>query len=166
MSEPSDNGAAPSNAFDRLKARRRKLAEDKTLDLPVQGYGGDLVVRYKLLDWDTLNEIETKALRSDNPRAELYGQMDTLIAACDMVLIKADGDKEPRPAHEADPSLGEPLRFDERLADKLGFEAKSAREVLVGVFDGNETAIPPIYQALSRWLSGARAQVDEEFIEG
>jgi hypothetical protein len=144
-----------SSALDRIKARREDLRKERHLELEVPGYGGELVVRYRPVPWDGLREIARKVDRSNHPRKELNGQVDTLIAACDEVLIRVEGDLQPI-------EDGQTTRFD-GLPDLLGYEATSARAAVFGLFN-NDLAVVTAHNDLAEWMAGAEEEADEELL--
>lgn len=142
----------------RLRAKREQLAgHSGTLTLEVPGYDGELHVRYKYVPF---NEAKKRGeiMLKETPKEfhELYGCADTLLLCCDEVLMR---DQE---THELVPLSrdGTPLRFDKRLAEELGFEAPTARAVVLGVFN-NDYAVISQAMRVSRWLQNTTKAVDE-----
>lgn len=146
----------------RLRQKRQQLAAQKTVDLPVAGYGGELVVRYQLLDplvegkevGDRVAQ-QFKGPEHDADRV-YYMLVDSLIAACVGFYIKDAGDLV-----ELDPEqLGAMTWSDDRLGDFLGFQAGSARDAVLQVFAGNRIAVTRHAAALQRWMGDTSGELD------
>lgn len=149
------------NLLDELRERRAEIGSDRTMDLEVPGYDGLLVVRYRRLEWDEISKIATKTEKSKNPRRILLHQVDVLIAACEQVLIVHEGSL--KPINEAFPELGdEPVRYDVPLANALGFQAGSAREVVLGLFK-LELAVVGHHTDLLEFFGTSSAEADRDF---
>lgn len=162
VERPGANGDAPDSVIASLRERRRKIGEVHELTLEIPGYGGELFARYHKLEFDDINRISQKARESKNPNAALFGQCDFLIQACDTLLIKkADGST--KPMHELYPELGdEPIRFDERLGQALGYEATSARKAVIGLFN-NDLALNDQANDLVLWMKSSDREDEEDF---
>lgn len=155
---PRPAGAGGSALLDKLRARREALAADRSVDLAVPGYGGDLIVRLRPLEWLELRKIVLRAEASKNPRAELYAQAETIAQATVEVLGPGGA------ALDAD----RVLTFDRHLADLLGFEPaeSSARAVVLGVMNGNYLGLSTMFADYQEWLRDATAEIDEALAEG
>lgn len=143
---------------DRIRAEREAIAAEKTLDLLVPGYKGQLAIRYRSVSDRELDAF-IKQIQKDG-EAGIRANYDLLIECCETVLVRVqeDGDLEPL----TDDQDG-PIRFDIRLAEFLGFEAASARETVVGVFspDGSQALAPFEHTvAVISWLQGKSEEVD------
>lgn len=150
--------APDTSLLDRLREKRRKLGETKSIYRDVPGYGGDLVVRYKWVPYEELASKGQKLQKIKNPtKRDLLAAADMLATLCDEICIRVG--EEIRPLAED----GGPITFgDERLGEALGFELKSAREGVFGTFN-NDYAVLAEAVALSSWLQDASREVDEEF---
>lgn len=128
------------SALDNLRARREELSRDRTLDLPVPGWpDGLLIARYGAPSAGGLDEIVGAARRleaSGQQDAELAAAADTLIELCRELLTTGEDGEPVGLAQLA--GEDQPVRFDSRLADHLGFTAGSARECVYGVFPQDE----------------------------
>jgi hypothetical protein len=143
--------------FERLRRKRRQIAEVKDLDMDIPGYGGELVCKYKLLNWDHIRRIGSKHQNSRDPQRLLLAQMDLLIEAC-VGFYYRKGD-ELKPLHP-----DKPVRYDLSLAEILDIELDeqpSARKVCLGVFV-NDLALVDHHQDLLTWMRGAQEEVDED----
>ncbi len=150
--------AGAATPLDRIKGRLEELRQERHTEIDIPGYGGELVVRYRPVKWEALREIARRVEQSKSPRRELDGQASTLIDACQEVLIRVDGKLEP-----IDPAEVHPVRFDQRLAALLDFEAESAREVLYGTFN-NDLAVVTVHNELAEWMADADEEVNETFV--
>jgi hypothetical protein len=160
--ETAEKKLSPDNLLTTLRSRRQEIGEAKSVDLEVPGYDGALVIRYGKVDWDELRRIAGKAQKSKSPRRELNAQADTLVAACQEVLIRVG--EELLPITEAFPEAdtGEPVRFDDRLAKALEFEAPNARAVVFGTYN-NDLAVTLAHNDLTEWMRNSNQEEDEDF---
>ena len=154
--------AGAQNLMETLRARREQALEDKEYDLEIPGYNGDLVARYRHLSGKEADQIGTRVMNQTKQRTErtVHMAMDTMIAACTGMYARIGAELVP-----IDPNGdGIPCGYDEELAQFMGFEATTAREVVRGVFVGNEMAIGAHSMQLQRWMSGDRRTMAEEFL--
>ncbi len=147
-----------ANVLGRLRAQREELLRERHLDVPIPGYRGELWARFRPIDWVELRQIAQREAASDDERAALHSQADTLVTACEEVYARtADGG---RIALGGD---GEPARFDEALAEALEIKADTARDVLLAVV-ANDFAVTSLWDRVTAWMSGASQEVDEQFV--
>jgi hypothetical protein len=149
---------APDSPKARARAMRAKLAADKSLDLIVPGYEGLLGVRYRPLgedEWTTFaRRIEAQAGDAGAVATGLEVAADLMIAACEAVIWRDALEVEWEVVNDDD---DQPIRFDVRLAEWLGFEATTAREVVKGVFspEGVKPISPSVHgDAIAEWQRG------------
>lgn len=154
--------AAADSVLQSLKKRRQSISADRRLDLDVPGYEGTLVARYKPVPWDQLKKIAERAETSSNQRKELNAQADTIATACDTLLVQIED--ELIPLHEAYPDVfgDRPAKYDERLGALLGFEAKSSRQAVFGLFR-NDLAVTAHQNEIGVWQQSSRNEDDEAF---
>lgn len=128
------------SALDSLRARRAELSRDRTLDVPVPGWpDGLLIARYGPPEPGGLDGIVGAARRFEaegQQDVELAAAADTLIELCRELLTTGEDGEPVGLAQLA--GEGQPIRFDSRLAEHLGFDAGSARECVYGVFPQDE----------------------------
>jgi hypothetical protein len=167
-----DDAPKPISLADELAATREKLSEErkpKLFELP--GYGPKLQVKYKVVDYDSVNEIGDKVgeqIRSEQiDDAVLAGLSDTLVAACVGFYTEVDG--EVVPLEEAE-GLGEgPIRWgDARLWSLLRLEAAEGetlrvRAAIRGILGNDKMLVVEHGQDVTRWMERARRQVDADF---
>lgn len=166
-----DDGATPAqpeSIQQRLQRARQDIAENRTYDIDIPGYDGNLYGRYKLLDGPALNRIAQNVTKTIKDKAErgMAASIDTLVTACVEMRVR-DGGRDLSLAEVIGEE--EPVRYDMRLAEFLDFhtdlgEHPSARSVLRATFVGNDVAIGAHNQRLSRWMMGNGVSVDEELL--
>jgi hypothetical protein len=152
------NGHQPTG-LDWLRARHDELAQDRTMDYPVPGYSGRLVLRFGLAPWKALAKIQNIG-PGDDGTALLNVNADVLIAACRAVLVRDDEGA----LVSIDPE-GQDVRIDKKLADLLDTGTASARETLAWLFP-SEVAIGVCASELLQWTQGTDREVTEDFIKG
>ena len=125
--------AAPGSALSLLRARAAQLARETTIDLPIPGYGGRLIARYKAVAISAAYaDITVRDQR--NPINDPGVAADTLARALEGLYgVNEAGELEPL-QHDV------PTRFDDELVDMLGLapEARNARSVLVALCGGGD----------------------------
>jgi hypothetical protein len=143
---------APS-MMEELSRMHEEALANKTLDLDVPGYQEKLVVRYNRVDGKQLDVIGQRVRRQYKKDGErlLWGTVDTMIEACEGLYFRRPESEELVPI---DPDhRGIPLRYEERLAQVIGFPSDSARDVVHGLFAYNDVAITAHGFRLNRWMS-------------
>lgn len=157
---------------DLLKQDVAELESVEEVYIPVKGFEKTgLAVKYHLPDkGKELDDIARKVQREfkDDYSRNLYIGIDTMLKLCSGLYVKSQeaiSDDNPEGWVELDPNnIGEPVRFDERLAETLGWkELKTARAVVRRLFAGNELAINAHAERLNRWLANTKADVSLEF---
>lgn len=155
-SESLDEDPVVSTGMDVLREKRAEAAKRQTIDLSVGGYDGALVARYRLLDplkeGKEIGERVRRQFKGDEDAQLFYANADTLIEACVGLYLRDDnGELEP-----IDPEgLGEPVKYDHRLAAGLGIDVddkQPARSVLLGIFNGNKVALNVHALQFTRWM--------------
>ena len=146
--------------LDALRRQRQQIGEAKEVTLDIPGYDGKLAARYRKMDYDELREISRRFQKSKHPDKLLRLQCATIAAACVELLIRKDGVLEPM-SNGFSPD-GQPIRFDRRAGDVLGFEAESGIGAVLGVFN-NDVAIPGHYDELTEWFEEGSAEEDADF---
>lgn len=149
-----------ASTLDRIRQRREALKASKTLDLVVPGYQGDVAVRYRLVEDDAFEKLAQDATDGKNIEANL----DLLIRACESVLAR---NPETGSLEAIEDEEGPIVGFDLRLAQDLGFEAETAREVVRGLFSPEGAQPMAFFQhagALTQWLSGNERGVDRALL--
>jgi len=162
----ADAPRSSSSAFDKLRAEHSKAIADTSIDLDVPTFGGKLVARHRALDYPETEAIAKAVATSEHPKKILLGMVDTIIRSLDELLWRDEPDGElVSLASELERTSGqheEPVKFDERLADALGFKSKTARGVALDAF-GKEMAVVSYYADLTRWMERGRRKAADEF---
>lgn len=159
----SGDPSAPPSVLQELRRKRDEISEDRRLVLEVPGYGGTLLARYKPLPYRELRRAQKRNVKRNNadPEAEVQFGVTALVRACDSMLVRLEEDAEPVELHTTVEEFGdEPVRYDDRLAKALGFEASSAAQVVRLVFK-NTYAISTHYGEYDTWL--ASNETDKDF---
>lgn len=165
-------GASPSYV-DLLRQEYQELIDSEDVMIPIVGFEKvGLRVKYRMPEsGKELDNIARKVAREfkDQFSRNLYTAMDTMIVLCEglYVLPVAELDLEGQPTEPQplDPdNAGDPARFDQKLAEIMGFgNTNSAREVVRKLFGNNDMAIVSHAERLSRWLSNTKADLNVEF---
>ena len=166
-----ENGDAPTqfsevSIVDLLQADMQELAETKEAYIPVKGYERvGLQVCYHLPDrGKELDQIARKVQREvkDNYNRNITIAIDTMIHLCSGLYVQPAGVTE-RVMLDLD-HTGEPVMFDEKLAEMLGIESQvsTAREVVRKLFGNNEMMIISHAEKLNRWLQNTKADLSLE----
>lgn len=165
---PDSNGGIPErqSIADRLRQKAKDSAMDKTHDIDIPGYGGELFCRYRLLTTDELDEI-VRYNRENSPRQDQLKNsvLDNLIKACDEFYIREGKIETPLSQHEAYEGPHDiPVRYDSNLAEFLDITkdlgmTPSARGVVQAVFGFNDIAINAHGAQLSQWMMKGEAGV-------
>lgn len=149
---PAGNGVAPESGslLAAVRARRAERIADEHLTLPVPTWGGELCVRYRVVDREELER------QSEGERSATDSDCDFLIAACERVLVRdaAGGLRDVAPPEPL------PFRFDVRLAELLGYQAEGAREVVRFLFNSNGLAIGEQALTVLNWMRDTGARVE------
>lgn len=137
---------------DRLRTKRKQAIEDTHADLPIPGYDRELWVRYRVLDSNEMARIGKNVKRQAKKEEDrlLLSAVDTLITACEGFFQSMD-----RTAESLEPIVHNEhqLKYDEDLADFLGFTAGSARQVVMGVFAENDPQVIQHSVIVQRWMA-------------
>jgi hypothetical protein len=149
----TDITPAPNSVLADLKTNRERIQARKFLTLQIPGWDS-LFVRYKSLTWETIRSFNGAQLENPTPNDELVVAWDTLIAACDEVLISTDDGLKPL--------ADTPVRFEHRLAQLTGDDiAETPREVVDSVFP-NEFAAVEQFGEYMTWLNFSSKDVSED----
>lgn len=143
---------------DRIRAEREAIAAEKNLDLIVPGYSGLLGVRYRSISDKEMERYATRIQKEGD--AGIRAGYDLLIEACESILVRVEADDD---FEILEDDNGDPVRFDIRLAEFLGFEATSARETVAATFSPEGVQSLAGFDqaaALLAWLQGKSADID------
>ena len=172
--ELAEGDQSPESLFDQLAQKHKELAETRTTDIPVPGYDGEppnLFIRYRLLAGEEITRIGDKVLRETKNKWErnLFAAADTMIAACEGIMVSLSGKVE-----DAQPLTwrGQPVRtFGPDLAEALQYQSElpptaTHRDVLLGLFAGNDVALAQHSVQLNRWFGNTSTDVMSQMLEG
>lgn len=147
--------------LEQIRKIREKIASKKTLTLKVPGYEGHVLVRYKYVPQEHMEQWADR-VAEDNPKVRDAG-MDMLIECCDEILVRQTPESEDEPIQE-----GVVTTFRSgTLHELLGYEASSAREEVSGLFSPEGTQPLAFYshvEALSHWLQGSKGEIDRTLL--
>lgn len=164
---------------DLIRRRRAAALQQRTVDFDVPGYGGTLKVRYQALGDDLADFVRKwEKVQSEAPGAALASNCDLLIKACQAILVpeSADDDAALVPLVVEDGELapqsqlpgGEPVHFDQHLAEWLDLKAEKARGIVLATFGTApqpDMAVGEQAQRLLTWFRGVEAQVDDQAVD-
>jgi hypothetical protein len=156
-----------------IKKRRQEIiSKGGNLELLVPGYDGNLKVSYRDLsdaEHDQLAKKLEKARNNEDTAAERDTGADILIKHADKIYVR-ETDESPWLLLE---DKNGPFRFERRLGDVLGLDAKTARETVLDVFsppadDGtkrrNPDSIVPHINAIFAWRQGRQDDIDRALL--
>jgi hypothetical protein len=161
----SDGG----DALARLRKQHAELRKERTLDLRIPGWNGLLIARYSPVRAGEMRKLSNrinKLAGQENAEADLAAAADLIITACREILTVVDGEKIPLATEAGSDS---PVGYDSRLAEIVGFEAESARDVVYGVFpqfeDGAviETTVNAHALEVAEWITNVDEEVADVF---
>lgn len=147
---------------DRIRAERESIAAEKTLDLIVPGYSGLLGVRYRSISDREMEQYAARIQKDGD--AGIRAGYDLLIEACDAILVRVETDDD---FEVLEDDNGDAVRFDIRLAEFLGFEAKSARETVSATFSPEGVQSLAAFDqaaAVLSWLQGKSSEIDPSLL--
>jgi hypothetical protein len=157
--------AAPGDSIlDAVRKRREALEHDRHLDLELPGYHGCLVLRCGPINAKKLSQVRERVTRQGAGAAlDFAFNADIVIDSCREVLGRRRPEDELEPI---DPE-GTPVRVDARLAELLGVDAKTARDLLLVLYGGApspEVAVERAQIELYQWSSGMEPELEEDLL--
>lgn len=105
-----------------LQGRLRKAKVEQstgTIELPIPGYNGQLVARYRTLDWKERRKITLDTVAATLPERELATVAAQLVASCEGVDAHVEGQVAPVP-HKLGAALASYLGEDGAETDIQG----------------------------------------------
>lgn len=137
-----------------VRARHEQLSGERSTDIPVPGYQGRLAFRFGPVPWRAIKRSQDLIAKDDaDGRGSLTANMDVIITACRDVL--ADG----APIDDAGPT-----RIDAKLAELVGSDTTTARELLAWLFGSNELGIGVMAGELVTWSQEMHTETTEELV--
>lgn len=162
--DPQGNGdgGARANLLTTLRAKREEAKADQYLDVDIPAYDGLLVARFRPfpIEKSERKANELRKLREAHAPVLLKASCDTLIDACEQLMVRTEVGGEPKPI---DPDTDVPIAFDSRAAELFGFKADTARQVVIGLFP-TEQAIVKTSVDVSVWMTTLQRESDEELL--
>jgi len=152
-----DTPEPDGSLLSRIRSRCAEVAAEESLTLPIPGrrWEGALVVRYGIVDAQEV--VKLNARKSDPAGVEINS--DFLLRACRAVLLRDDDGS----LVELTDDNGQPTTF-AGLADKLGIEVESARELIAFLFEGNGLAIIAHADLVAAWMRDTSVTVDQALV--
>ena len=156
VSETSAAGGRRSSRLDHIKARRREIADKKSLTLVVPGYACELGVVYKAIPRP---EIEAFADKVERAKAgeKMATNADLVIRCCTDIVVRQDTSAEWESLNLDSPDGTTFGSDDSELADLVGGSFGSTREEVFAFFSpegGQPLALETHAQAVVSWLQG------------
>lgn len=145
--------AGPDGPVAKLRAQRQRLEAQRTQEFDLPGYTG-FYARYRRLRIEDTQQILNDP---EAPTVEKHAQL--LIDACEELFLRDDAGDH----HVSD-------GFDDDLADKLDIkvneaaEMGAARQVVLGVFDGNEHVLCQHARGVYAWMNMLRNEDEDRLL--
>lgn len=157
-------------ALGRAREQRQAILRKEGLTLRIPGYE-DLRVRYKLMSEKVTEEVAKQvqaAQRSEKGNKVIDAALDFLIAACKVIEVRGEDGKFEDLVDDQD----QPVRFEASLAEFLGFEAETAKEIVLETFSPegedslrrNPDAPMDHFQAIALWRRGRVHEIDSDLL--
>lgn len=149
--------AVPGSLLDRLRSRAADVQRARTHDMPVPGFHGELILRFKPLDVGQVERFVES--RTQGRTGQISEGIDVMCTACVGVYAR-DGDAVIQLA-DADG----PVRIEHRLGVLLGMVIPvgvqlTAREVTLQLFGNNAFSLGSFIDDLATWMSDPDAEVE------
>jgi hypothetical protein len=143
---------APGSLLARLRERAAEVARERSIDLPVPGWRGELVLRFQPLDVPALERLIARRGTNVEAGSGLNEAIDAVTRACTGVYARDDDEL----VQLAD--IDGPVRLEHRLAVLLAMPMPpdaelTAREVVLGLFGGNAFALGSYVDRLVSWMA-------------
>lgn len=142
-----------------LRAMRQEfVTADHKLDLDLPGFQGLVLARFRPYQISK-SEQKSRALQQRFEKKEpmiLDAACDTLIDACDQIMVRKQKGDDPFPIDDEDP-----IKFEARLAELFGFQGTRAREIVKAMFPTEQSIIAMSIQ-VTEWLRDVTKDADEE----
>lgn len=151
-------------AKERIRAKRDELRKQQTLTLLVPGYEDELAVRYRAIPGDDMNKFQKRLVKTE---AGMKTAEEVMIRCCDTVMAIDDEGRKLEPLVGDREENDFIVLSDMRLAEYLGFEAKSVHEIIAGTFSPDDTRPLAAFthaQALMSWMQGKNEEIDKSLL--
>lgn len=162
--DAADDVAIPAgaSAFAALRRKRDKLAAGgREAEFDIPGYGGDLVGRFRALEFDTLRTLARQEEKSRHPRKSQHAMADLLAWSCVGLSMRAEGRLVP--LEELLGDGGGPVRFDRRLVEPLGLPKapETARDAVFATIP-DDVALAAFHVEVASWMQDPDADGAED----
>lgn len=158
--EMAGSALQPESLREGLRRQRQENLENTTVDIPLPEFDNpQLVGRYHFVDTDVMEKMGKRIMTEFKSRSErtVYAAVDSIIEACDGLFAKLPDSEELIPL---DTDI--PMTYDSRLAEYLGFESTTARDVVFQVFGGNTYAILDHSMKITKWMGNRKADLGDD----
>lgn len=160
-----------SSLLDRLKAKRRAIAERTTEEFVLPNNDGALGATYRILEWTEVADLDEKAAGSNNPEASLLAACDFLEKACVEVWLRdveqSTPDRHVRqewPGHDVDVRV----RFDANLVGLLQLEddlpPNATHRDIIRAALLRDLAVDAHQRFVLAWMQTGRKRADDEYL--
>lgn len=160
---PPVGSSNQGGVLDLIQEEASKLASNHSVYIRVKGYEkSGMHIRYRLpTSGKELDDIARRVERVDKDEfyKNLHTAMDTIITLCDGIYVQPEGVED---YVMLDPQeIGEPVRFDDRLAVLVGMpEGSAARKILRKLFGNNDVALLNHAERLQRWMADTNSDLN------
>lgn len=156
--------AAPLSPLEELRAEFQATPVAAKLFKRLPARSGRLVAEYRVVDKELVAAVLAKGGDAED--------QDLLITALHAIHMRDPKHKlaDDRGLVEfgawAGQDFGGPLRCDDRLTDALGWPRSTARECLLGLFEGNTMALGGQAAEVGVWMTNTHNEALQDFATG
>lgn len=148
---PTAELGTPGSLVARLRSRAKEVQEERRLDLPVPGWRGDLVLRFRPLDITQLERVVDRQAKGGT--SYVSEGIDAMATCCVGVLGRDSLGVTLTALEDAEG----PVRIEHRLGVLLGMPVPpdaelSTREVVLMLFGGNAFALGSYLDRFVSWM--------------
>lgn len=164
VTEEEEPRTESENLIGQIKSLREEAKSDHHLDLPIPGYQRLLWGRYRPFP-SAKSEAGAAELRKAASRGlpiMLNASIDTIVDACEQIMVlKPEFNGEPGETGENLKPLDDevPIRYDVRLAELIGYQTRSTRDVVTGLFPTDQSIMAHSI-TIAQWLQDTTRKVD------
>lgn len=164
--EETQNGVSghdTGSILEQLRARHSELLSSSTTDLPVPGYHGEMVARYKVLDSHEMASIGVTIRKTikDQTEQQIAAMIDMLLKSCIEIFWRTD--EGPLVPLSKVLQTDTEVRYDQNLASFLGHDVQTARAALQAVFGDNDVAIMRHAMSVQDWMADTTKDANGDF---
>lgn len=154
-----------ANLLEKVRGLREEAKRDHHIDLALPGMKGYVWARFRPFAIEKTERKLTELARAAGQQPiMLKASCDILIDACEQIFLLPDrhnGDIGPEGVNliAIDDEAIPPIAFDARLASVFGFEAATARQVVIQMIP-TEQAIIALSGRVSAWMQDVTRETD------